>query len=196
MKTLTLLVKDAQVLNEIKIKLINQHRLSSIQHNILSSFLSHLPPTETLLSEKFLLSDEAFEIKVFDIEEIWPHLHKWIDLFNKLPKNWSRYPKAGWIDADKDGDVWARNAIIEIVFIPSLEYSKKNKKDNKIISLYLKTDGTAIFELYTIKDTENFPELYNFKGSWKEAYFLVVKTLQQGWPQTQFPVELKQFLKK
>lgn len=190
MSTLTLSVRDIEILKNAKHKLNLRKRLSSDERDVLDNLLAGLPPSEILLNEKFPL-DERFEIKIFDIEESWPQIEKWIDLFNSLPKETSfTGVHAMWID----DDFWKRNVIIEVSFIPTLAHSKR--KDNKSIYLSLKIDGTALFKFNLIKDAENFPELYQFNGSWKDAYLLVVKTLQQGWPQTKFPKEFEQFLKK
>jgi hypothetical protein len=194
MSTITLTVQGIETLKRVQNKLYNRKRLSSDELNALDNFLTSLPPSESLLNEKFPLN-ESFEIKLFDIEEMWPQLDKWITLFNSLPKNGNpNYPHAGWIDAEEDKDFWSKNIIIEVAFIPSFAYSKRGKEENQVIGLNLKTDGSATFEFWFIEDAENFPELYNFKGSWNEAYLLVVKTLQQGWPQTEFPKEFEQFL--
>ncbi len=194
MQTLTLKIKDIEFLNNVQKKLISRKSLTSTQQDALSVFLAHLPATEKLLSERVSL-DETFEIKILDMKEMWPHLNKWLDLFNSLPKNGhSHYPYACWLDADESPELTAKNVVIEVVFVPSLAYSKRDFDGDKTIDIHLKTDGTAAFALRTLEDTDNFPELYNFSGSWKEAYLLTVKTLQQGWPQTTFPKEFEQFL--
>jgi|SRR6185312_1694301 len=196
MSTLTLTVQDIEILKKAQHKLQNRKPLSSEEDHALDNFLTSLPPPETLLNKKFPLN-ENFEIKLFDIKQMWPQLEKWIGLFNSLPKNGNaHYSNAGWIDAEEDKDFWKRNVIIDVTFIPSFSYSKRCEGENRIVGLSLKTDGTAAFQFWIVEDAENFPELYNFKGSWREAYLLVVKTLQQGWPQTKFPKEFEQFLKK
>jgi hypothetical protein len=194
MAALTLALKDIDALNKIQTKLYQKKRLSSEERYILDAFLQNLPSTSDLLKEKFPL-DELFEIKLFDIKEMRLHMEKWINLFNALPKNANMHlPSAGWFDAEEDPLFWKRNVIIEAEFIPSLAYSKK--ESFRTIGLNLKTDGTAYFVFDLLDDAKAFPELYQFNGSWKEAYLFVVKTLQQGWPQTKFPEEFEQFLKK
>lgn len=196
MSTLTLTVKDIEVLKKAQSKLYSGKRLSSDERSTLDNFLASLPSPATLLKEKFPL-DENFEIKVFNIEEMWPHMKKWLDLFNSLPKNGDEYhPSAGWLDAEEDDTFWKRNVIIEAEFIPSLAFSKREDKGDRTIGIFLKTDGTAEFVFWQVRDAEQYPDLYSFKGSWKEAYLLTVKTLQQGWPQTKFPEELLPLLKK
>jgi hypothetical protein len=195
--TTTLKIKDIEILNEIRNHLDRNWSLSSDHLEHLTSFLAHLPPTKHLLSEKTSF-DTELEIETMDISEVWPHLEKWIDLFNSLPKNGTRhYPSAGWINAD-EGDAVEKliqaNIIIEVIFIPSFAYSKKEYEIERSFALHLKTDGTAIFVLKTLDDTANFPELYQFNASWKEAYILLVKTLHRGWPQTKFPEELKKLI--
>lgn len=185
---------DIATLNQIQTKVWQKKRLSLEDRNLLESFLRNLPTTSDLLKEKFPL-EEKFEIKVFDTKEMWPHMEKWINLFNSLPKNGDEYhPSAGWFDAEQDDTFWKRNVIIEAEFIPSIAFSKR--KHFKTVGLNLKTDGTAFFNFDLVDDAKAFPELYQFNGSWKEAYLLAVRTLQQGWPQTKFPDEFEQFLKK
>jgi hypothetical protein len=129
---------------------------------------------------------------------MWPLLENWVMLFERLPKiknGNSSYPKACAIYHEDYEDPWSPNmVIIEVVFIPSLYYSKRKEGENKTIILQLKIDGTAKFQFWFVEDAENFPKLYSFKGSWKESYLLTVKTLQQGWPQITFPKEFEQFL--
>jgi hypothetical protein len=60
----------------------------------------------------------------------------------------------------------------------------------------LKDDGSAKFWFPTFEDAEQYPELFNFRGTWKEAYLLLIETLKNGWPMEEFPDELKLFLKK
>jgi hypothetical protein len=196
MSTLTLTVKDIEILKKAQSKIYLRKRLSSDERVILCNFLESLPLPETILNEKLPI-DERFEIKLFDIEQMWPQLDKWLALFNNLPKNGSKLSvHAGWISADDSEELVRKNIIISGAFVPSLQYSKKAKGENKIIGFNLKTDGTAEFQFWRVEDAGNFPELYKFTGSWKEAYLLVVKTLQEGWPQTQFPEELLPLLKK
>ncbi len=196
MQTLTLTVQDIEILNIAKNRLLSRKQLSSKELYVLSNFLEGLPKAETLLAEKFPL-DKKFDIKVLDINQVWPHLERWLSLFNHLPKNGlSNFPRAYWVDAEEDKCFWKKNVIIEAAFIPSLAYSKKNEARGQIVRLALKTDGTAIFRFSATEDAEAFPDLYLFDGSWKEAYILTVKTLRQGWPQTKFPKEFEPFLKK
>jgi hypothetical protein len=194
MSTLTLSAKDIDALNKIQSKLYQKKRLSSEDRNVLDSFLQHLPSTSDLLKEKYPI-DEQFEIKVFDVKEMLPHMEKWIALFNSLPKNGDdNHPSAGWFDGEEDPSFWKRNVIIEAEFIPSIGFSKRS--NFKTVGLNLKTDGTAFFVFDLLEDARTLPELYQFNGSWKDAYLLVVKTLKEGWPQTMFPKEFEQLLKK
>jgi hypothetical protein len=126
---------------------------------------------------------------------MWPHLEKWVALFNNLPKNGNELSvHAGLISADDSVELVRKNIIMSGSFIPSIAYSRRRKGEIKNIGFDLKTDGTATFQFWRIEDAENFPDLYNFNGSWKDAYLLTIKTLQQGWPQTKFPTEFEQFL--
>jgi len=193
MQKLTLVLKDIAALNKIQTKLNQKEALASEEQYILDAFLQHIPSTTNILKEKLPL-DELFEIEVFDIKEMLPHMEKWINLFNNLPKNGDEhYPCAGWFDGEEDTTFWKRNVIIEAEFIPSLALSKR--KVFRTIGLSLKTDGTGFFVFDLIEDAKSFPELYSFNGSWKEAYLLTVKTIQKGWPQTTFPIEFQSLLR-
>lgn len=194
MPTLNLAVRDIAVLNAIADKIDHSKEITDDERQQLCIFLYGLPVTETLLQEKFPLEDE-FEVNVFSIGEMKPHLEKWIQLFERLPNNGSSiYPSAGWVDGDNNPDFWRENRIIFASFIPSYKYSQLRDGLGLPLTLYLITDGTASVEIYTMEEAEMFPHLYKFKGSWKEAYLLVVKTLKEGWPQTKFPRELEQLL--
>ncbi len=192
MKYLALKINDIEFLNTIKKKLNSRTPLTSKEQRSLLQFLSHLPSSESLLAEHVEL-DKNIKITVFDMKEMWPHLNRWIELLRRLPKNNSQnYPSTGWVDASESPDIASKNILIQTVFIPSLYYSQKEK--NSTFTLNLKTDGSGEFKLNTIEDTENFPELYLFKGSWKESYYLLVRTLQHGWPQQKFPRELQKYI--
>jgi hypothetical protein len=194
MQTVTLIVENIEILKNANNKINLRKRLSSDERGILEKLLNGLPESEMLLSQQFPLN-EQLQIKILDIEESWPQIEKWINLFNSLPKKTSfTGVHAMWIDAESDNKLWKGNVIIEVSFIPTLSHSKR--KDNKSTYLSLKIDGTALFKFNLVEDAKAFPELYLFNGSWKEAYLLVVKTLQQGWPQTKFPEELEPLLKK
>ena len=192
MQILTLTVKKIELLNTINRKLLKEEPLTTEDHDILSDFLLQLPSPSTLINERFPL-DDKFEVKIIDMQEVMPHLEKWIKLFQNLPNNATLYPEAGWFDANEDCDFWRRNVIIEASFIPTLEHSIR--EENQTIGLNLKCNGTAEFEFYLVEDAKSFPDLFDFKGTWKEAYLLTVKTLIGGWPQTSFPEELERLLK-
>lgn len=81
-------------------------------------------------------------------------------------------------------------------FAPSYAYNSAKTAHDPAYEVQLKGDGTASFELPTLQDAQRYPELYNFRGSWKEAYLLLIETLKNGWPMEEFPEELQQFLKK
>src|SRR6185312_5032439 len=194
MTKLTLTVQDIEILKKAKDKIYHRKRLSSDESEILNNFLATLPPSETILNLKFPI-DESFEFEIFDIAQMWPYLKKWIDLFNKLfSKRKGLSGHACWISADDSEELVRKNIIITGSFIPSFAYSKKGKDENKIIGFNLETDGKAVLEVWKMEDARTFPDLYEFKGTWKESYLLIVKTLQSGWPQTTFPKEFEQFL--
>src|SRR5258708_36234571 len=123
MSTLTLTVQDLEILKRVKQKLYDRQRLSDDERYALTNFLDSLPPAENLLNEKFPI-DEHFEIKVFDVEEMWPQLEKWVDLFNSLPKNGNKLSVyACLISADDLAEMVRENIIITGSFVPSIAYS-------------------------------------------------------------------------
>ncbi|MFA5987733.1 MAG: hypothetical protein WC797_03745 [Candidatus Paceibacterota bacterium] len=194
MSTIFLTVKNIEILNAIQNKSYQKVPLTDDERYALDDFLQNLPSTKDLFADRTPI-DELFVVDLFDSDEMQMHLEKWVSLFQSLPKNGSNtYPSAGWIFPEEDCDFWKRKVIIEAEFLPSLTYSRK--EENQAIGLNLKIDGTAVFNLILVEDVETFPELYNFKGTWMEAYLLTVKTLKEGWPQTKFPKELEQFLPK
>lgn len=195
MKNVTLRIQDIESLNGIKERLDSFKPLSNEQQDLLLHFLSHLPPTQSLIAEKVSF-DETFAVKVYDLRELRPDRDKWFALFKALPSNGSRfYPSVSWVDVDMLDEYESTEVFISVSFVPSYAYSK-NAPGFETVDLHLNTDGTAKFVLFTVQDTRNFPELYSFEGSWKEAYLMTVKTLKEGWPQTKFPKELEKLLPK
>ncbi|MEO6523800.1 MAG: hypothetical protein ABIN91_19105 [Mucilaginibacter sp.] len=187
MTTITLALRNAKILNAAQSKFLNRSKLSSRERAALNTLLSSLSFQDNAI-------EEGLEIIIFDINEMRLHLETWIKLFNSLPNNGDEFfPYASLYDLS---DTEYLNGNIGLVaFIPTIFHNEKDGLE-KIINIHLRVDGTAAFAFNNPDDAQNFPTLFNFSGSWKEAYLLTVKTLQQGWPQTKFPEELLPLLKR
>jgi len=190
MQTFTLKIKDIQAFNSIKEALSKHEPLSNGQQNQLINLLANLLPADKYLSDK-IPTNELFEVKVWDIDRIEKQLEKWKDIFHNLP-GYDYCPFCYLVDQDNT-DLLRKNIVIVAVFAPSFTY---NEERDAGFEVHLKDDGTATFWLPTLEDGEKYPELYSFKGSWKEAYLLLIATLQKGWPMEEFPEELQKFLPK
>lgn len=191
MQKLTLKIRDIHTLNEIQKSLGEQQSLTEKQQNILSDFLIQLKTTNALLIERTPLIDQ-FEIDLWNMKIVQQHLEQWEGLFSQLP-GWDYSPTC--IVYDEDAIEQLRKGIIMgVVFAPSMAYNTRRAKEG--YEVHLKDDGTATFWFPTFEDAEAYPDLYNFKGSWKEAYLLLIETLKKGWPMEEFPEELKPLLKK
>ncbi|HVW97066.1 MAG TPA: hypothetical protein VHA56_13935 [Mucilaginibacter sp.] len=191
MQTLTLRIKDIKNLNSIQQTLSKKDSLTVEQQYILSDFLEKLPLAKTLLSEKISL-EETFDVQVLDVIELQETFLKWETLFSNLP-GWDFCPICSIVDND-DIELLRKGVVIMAVFSPSYSYNVEHRGDG--FELHLNENSTASFMLPTLADAEQYPELYNFKGSWKEAYLLLIATLQKGWPINEFPEELQKFLPK
>jgi hypothetical protein len=191
MKNLIFKIKDIKTLNEIQQVLSKHQSLTENQQTTLTIFLSQLPPDDILLSEKILL-DEPFEVKVWNMEKIDLLLRSWKELFQNLP-GWNYCPLCYFVEND-NVEMLRKNVLMMAFFAPSFSYNCDSSTEP--YEVHLKDDGTAIFRLPTLEDAEKYPELYHFKGSWKEAYLLLIATLQKGWPMEEFPEELQKFLPK
>jgi hypothetical protein len=187
MNTVILKIKDIESLNTIQQKLHSASHLgknlTKKEKEMLAAFLSGLPSANNLLSKdlgELTPFELSFEVKVWDLNPILPHLEQWRTLFSGFPSR-SGPVQAKIVDSieEDNADVVKENVIIESYFAPSLAHSNKGR----YISIFLKTDGTARFLFDTIEDLNDFPELYNFKGSWKEAYLIVTEILNKGWIQ-------------
>lgn len=186
MKTQTLTIRGINVLNQITKSLKESKLLTTIEKEVLIDFLDQLPLTNKLL--EYLEPDELFEIKLIDVLQMDAVMQKWINLFDSLPGfDWA--PSAYLVDRDNP-KLLDKDVLILVTFAPSLTYNEQDKA----FELYLNQNGTAQFVLKTVEEMEQFPEFYSFRGNWKDAYLLVIETLKKGWPQDEFPDELKRFL--
>ncbi|QEM12973.1 hypothetical protein [Mucilaginibacter rubeus] len=187
MNTIKLNSKALLQLTAIKKHLSTQITLTEDDRVLLIDCIS------SLLTETSFF-DFPTEIKISDVGQIDSVLEKWIALFNNLP-GWDYCPFCFLAD-DDNLELLQKNTIITAWFAPSYAYNSIRSSNNRAYEVRLKADGTAKFWFPTFEDAEQYPELYNFKGSWKEAYYLLIETLKKGWPMEEFPEELQQFLKK
>lgn len=189
MKQLTLTIREIDHLNSIQAKLSEYQPLAIEDQAYLSKFLAQLPATKTLLADN-IPTDGAISIQLWDMDNLERSLEKWKKLFDNIPG----YDYVGsYLEEGIEMELRKKRVVMLIDFAPSYSYNIEN---NDGYYINLKDDGTAIFQLPTLNDAEQYPELYNFKGSWKEAYLLLIETLKKGWPMEEFPEELKPFLKK
>jgi hypothetical protein len=193
MKRITLTISNIDRLNSIQQLLVSQLSISKEDKLFLSTFLSQIPETANLLEDKISF-DEKITIGLFNMSLIDCSLKKWQNLFGNLP-GWDYCPYCFFVDNDLPG-LLQKNIIIVACFAPSFSYNSHRSPDEKPYEVHLKDDGTATFYLPTLNDAKQYPELYNFNGTWKEAYLLLIETLKKGWPMEEFPEELQQFLKK
>jgi hypothetical protein len=180
---------DLEPLKSIQNSLLNQQSLTSEQQIHLSRFLSLFPVSQNFTSNDFPLN-ELMEINIEDKNGFQSQLEKWLKLFENIP---GYDYVSSWFVQQEELELLSKNVIMIVDFAPSLSYNLSHLDGYYI---HLKDNGTASFSLPTFQDAEIYPELYNFKGTWKEAYFLLIETLKKGWPMEEFPEELKPFLKK
>src|ERR1700733_6332623 len=193
MKQITLTIANIDRLYSIQNHLAENKAISTTDKVYLAEFLSQIPSVNTFLMEKVPLND-TFTVKLWNTSKIEVELQKWQRLFDNLP-GWDYCPFCFIVDKDNI-ELLQRNVIMVEWFAPSYAYNSNRIGNDEPYEVHLKDNGTAIFSLPTLRDAEQYPELYNFKGSWKEAYMLLIETLKKGWPMEEFPEELKPLLKK
>ena len=192
MNHITLTISDIDQLNSIKTQLANKRRLTSREQEYLSGLLSQVPtPDSELLKD--VPFDENIEVRLWDVNKIEAVLVKWSNLFRNIP-GFDYAPSVDIIDRHSRQNLFHKNIIMTVDFSPSLSHNEFDDVD--AYEVHLKDDGTAVFWFPSFEEAEKYPELYNFKGSWKEAYLLLIETLKKGWPMEEFPQELQQFLKR
>ena len=191
MKNLTLTIRNIGRLNKLQKRLAENKPIAQIDKTYLSEFLSQIPPASSLLLGKKPL-DLILDIPAWDRHD--DMLRLWLELLENLP-GWNYCPFAFLVDND-NLDLLHQNVLIVAWFAPSYSYNCIRSSESRAYEVWLKDNGAAVFQLPTLEDAEKFPELYNFKGTWKEAYLLLIETLKKGWPMEEFPEELKPFLKK
>jgi len=193
MRALTLTISDISHLHAIENRLTINTTLSLSDQTILRKILSQFPTDSDLLANKIPI-DEPLPVNAWDLSKLENNLNHWKTLFGNLP-GWDYCPFSFLVDND-NLELLHQNVLIVAWFAPSYAYNVVRSSENRAYEVWLKDDGSAIFQLPTLKDAEKYPELYHFNGSWKEAYLLLIETLKKGWPMEEFPVELRPFLKK
>lgn len=198
MKELTLKIKETHLLKAIGKTLNSELPLTKEQRAFLVKLCSKIPETKHFLEEKPFLED-TIQVNLLDIAFIEENLKKWQALFENIPgfdfAPYSYVTIEQGIIGDGVSELLAKGVLIVATFSPCATYGLlPEEKDG--IDVYLKDDGTAMFSLLTQKNVEQYPELYTFKGSWKEAYLLMIETIKRGWPMEGFPKELQGFLPK
>lgn len=189
MKNLTLTISNISYLQTIQSRLAKNKPISTVDKAFLAEFLAQLPTADTLMIDKIPL-DKTFNVTFWDHSK--ENLRCWVELFAQTP-GWD-YTAFCYMTAETDRDMLSKNVIAIAQFAPSMSHNLDNKK--RAYEVWLKDNGSAVFYLPTLEDAEKFPDMYNFKGTWKEAYLLLIETLKKGWPMEEFPEELQQFLKK
>jgi hypothetical protein len=193
MKQITLTISDFSRLEYLQLRLADNKSISTIDKIFLADFLLQLPSTNKLLLEKTPF-DENLQVSLWDTSQIETGLENWRQLFERIP-GWDYCPCCFLVD-NENLALLRQNVVMFAWFAPSYVYNSTRTTHDPAYEIRLKGDGSASFELPTLKDAQQYPELYNFKGSWKEAYYLLIETLKKGWPMEEFPEELQQFLKK
>lgn len=179
MSSLQLRIENIKILNEIKEALRKGENLSRTQRNELLYLLTNIPEVKDLLSCR--TSPEAmFETSVLNISSAVLHLEKWINYFYSLPSS------SAFLVKKEDVDLIKKGVIIKAIFPPSFLYNEFGK----FIEVHLKQDGKAVFHFSSFEDAEQFPNLYRFKGTWKEAFLLIVLTIKSNWPTEYLSSEL------
>ncbi len=192
MKNLTLTTKDIGRLNSICDSIKDGIQIRVNDKIFLADFLTQIPSINDFLIEKVPF-DQNFEIGLWDSSKIESNLKRWQKLFGNLP-GWDYCPFCFAVDEDNP-ELLKENVVLVAWFAPSYSYNTIRSSKDRAYEVWLKDNGTAIFQLPTLADAEKYPVLYNFKGSWKEAYVLLIETLKKGWPMEEFPEQLLSLLK-
>jgi hypothetical protein len=189
MKPIALTISKIDLLNRINSKLTQEQILTKNERLYLLNFLSQLPTTQELL-KNHIPTEGPIVIKTWETEKLEHTLQSWKILLDNIPG----YDYVScWFVQQGERELLMQNIVMTLSFAPSMSYNHSNINP---IWLYFKDDGTANFNFEKLENVEEYPELYNFKGTWKEAYYLLIETLKKGWPMEEFPEELLPLLKK
>jgi hypothetical protein len=189
MKHLTLTVSDIVHLKSIQNRLVKYKAISKSEKFYLAKILAQIPNVETLLIDKVPING-IFNVISIDQQE--KNLQCWLALLNIGP-GWDYAPFC-YLVVEEDTVMLNKNVIMITQFAPSMSRNLDSSKRG--FELWFKDNGDAVFWLPTLEDAEQYHNLYSFKGSWNEAYYLLIETWKIGWPMEEFPEELRQFLIK
>jgi hypothetical protein len=188
MKTLTLTITEIDRLSSINKRLYNEQPLTTDDTLYLSKFLFQFSSINPISAK--IEFDETMIVNPWRNDKMETTLDKWKNLFFNIP-GFDFAPNCYILDNDSS-ELLAKNVLMIAMFAPSLSYNSITSND--AYEVRLKNDGIACFWFPSFEEAEKYPELYNFKGSWKEAYLLLIETLKKGWPMEEFPEELRKFL--
>jgi len=191
MKTITLTTQNISFLKRIQGLLSLKKPLSAKEMTFLNKFLCQISVNQEVILDRTFI-DECLKVSVWDINHLERILEKWKKLFNNIP-GYDFAPNC-YLLKHNTSELTRKQVIMVAAFAPSLSYN--SIITNEAYEIHLKEDGTGYFWFPTFEDAKKYPHLFNFNGSWKEAYLLLIETLKQGWPMEEFPKELQQFLKK
>lgn len=195
MKYLTFKIKDTDLLKTIGKTLNAELPLSKVQTAFLAKLCNEIPETRHFLEEKISLED-TIQVNLLDMDTLVGNLKKWEALFENIP-GYDCAPYSFITIEQQDISKELRELInIGVLIIATFAPTPTYCLYGEGYDVYLKDDGTAYFELPTLKDAEKYPDLYQFKGSWKEAYLLMIETIKKGWPMEEFPKEFEMLLPK
>lgn len=189
MKSFTLRLGDLLQLNEIQETIKHNQQLSTQQLRVIEYFLKQLPFAQHLKIEAASFDDEI-TLNLINDPILQDTVNDWQQLFTNIP-GWDFCPLCHFVDND-DIELVNKNIILVANFSPSYAYNLI--PEARAYEVRLKGDGTATFWVPTKEDENKYPELLQFKGTWKEAYTHLIATLQKGWPKEEFPQELRKYL--
>jgi hypothetical protein len=188
MNTLFLQLGRIKTLNGAKEALESHRSLTDDERQVLMDFLANLPLTESLL-EMQLPFNAPVALTTLSLDDAWQECRKWRRLFSNLPRG-KTTSGCLFIDELLSFGIADPTLIMVGLFTPSFEYDQKDIR----FRVYFKNDGSSRFWFPTFEDAQRFPALYSFVGNWIEAYYEVIRTVKEGWPQEKFPEELKKIL--
>jgi hypothetical protein len=191
MKHVTLTITKIEHLIDLADKLKDKVDLEDEERDYIFNFLSMLPESQDLLIEKVPLMAEI-PVNLWSAKKMKRELKTWQTLFKNLP--WKKRRPRCEMTSEVDFDKLWRNVFMTGYFMPSMTYDMEI--DNEQFELEIMDNGNAVFNFPSSSNALDYHGLYVFKGTWKEAYLLLIDTLKKGWPIEEFPEELKPLLKK
>lgn len=116
--------------------------------------------------------------------EYHEYIKKWVNLFNQLPKCGEEDICFAYsMTFPPERDCGEEDVEIIVEFSPNPDFLENRCK----LVAYLKEENMAIFELGSfVQNYDEFSSLLDFTGTWKEIFFVILKMLQEGWPDLKF----------